>query len=564
YFAFLQSYFVFLVFPAIFGALSWFFLAHFSPLYAVVNCLWSVVFVEYWKRQEVDLAVTWAVRGVSAVKAKNIDFKANRMVRDPVTGEFVPTFSMTQRLLRQLLQIPFALLAAVLLGALIALCFAIEVFIEDVYDGPLKGILVYVPMAIITLFMPYLQNPLSDIATKLATYENYEIASMHETALVQKMFVLDFITSFLPIFLVAFVYLPFGDQIVPYLNFHHAIVRIVQFIGMGDDTCNFVRPGFSVDPERLKYQIIYFAVSAQGMNFINEVLLPFLKRKGFNKFEEYKRKTKYANKLSGPSLLGSNDALEEAAFLYRVRKEAELEDYDVNTDLREMCEQFGYLSLFSVVWPLTAVAFLIGNWFELRSDALKICYEKKRPVPWRVDTIGPWLDHLGLLAWLGSLSSAALVFLFTGDTVETQNHKHSFSDTYYLHATGLLLTIFFSEHLYLLARISARVVLARFESPGLKKERGEKYLLRKRYMEESLALDDQLDGFENLQVGGQQEGDRDGLGLASSRAASSCPSPAVGLNGRFWSRQRQLDRVVDVGNSIIARSEAGSGRSKLQ
>lgn len=54
--------------------------------------------------------------------------------------------------------------------------------------------------------------------------------------------------------------------------------------------------------------------------------------------------------------------------------------------------QFGYLTLFSPVWPLASVSFLINNWIELRSDAVKICVEMKRPVPHRADSIGPWLE----------------------------------------------------------------------------------------------------------------------------------------------------------------------------
>jgi hypothetical protein len=51
-------------------------------------------------------------------------------------------FPATKRLRRQLLQIPFAIAAAIVLGALIATCFGIEVFISEIYDGPLKWILV--------------------------------------------------------------------------------------------------------------------------------------------------------------------------------------------------------------------------------------------------------------------------------------------------------------------------------------------------------------------------------------------------------------------------------------
>lgn len=73
---------------------------------------------------------------------KNRDFKPEKEVQDEVTGEVRKVFPWKKRLLRQLLQIPFALVAAGLLGAIIATCFAIEIFISEVYNGPLKSYLV--------------------------------------------------------------------------------------------------------------------------------------------------------------------------------------------------------------------------------------------------------------------------------------------------------------------------------------------------------------------------------------------------------------------------------------
>ncbi|RDW87895.1 hypothetical protein BP5796_03589 [Coleophoma crateriformis] len=528
YFAFLQCYFAFLIFPTGIGSIAWLFFGHCSPLYAIVNCLWSVIFIEYWKRREVDLSVTWEVRGVSAVKSRNADFKHEKMVEDPVTGETVAYFSPTKRICRQLLQIPFALIAASLLGALIALCFAIEVFIEEVYMGPLKSLLVYLPMTIITALMPLLQDPLSNIATRLVEFENYETVDAREGALVQKMFVLDFITSFLPAFLVAFVYVPFGTKIVPYLNFHGLVSVLVKMVGMESETIGHTNVEFSSDPDRLKYQIIYFAVSAQGMNLINEVILPFAKRKGLNSFKRYR--STHSNR---SSIIRYNDAPEEMEFLNRVRQEAGLTDYDVNTDLREMCEQFGYLSLFSVVWPLTAVAFLIGNWVELRSDAYKIFYEKKRPIPWRVDTIGPWLDHLGFIAWLGSLSSAALVYLFHGGGVHSSN---------VVQTTGLLVTIFVSEHIYLFAQVIVRKLLGKIESPEMMTKRREKYLLRKRYVAENFEEGEPTAPEEIKTAGGVEE-------LS---------------NDAFWLQNKEADRAVKSGMLIIARGSLRSRRTRTQ
>ena len=142
YFAFLQSYFSFLLFPAAFGFGAWLILGQFSWFYAIVNCLWSIVFFEHWKQKEVDLAVRWGVRGVSKIQHPRPQFQFEREAQDPVTGEIIKVYSPYKRLSRQLLQVPFALACVVILGGLIMSCFAIEVFITEVYTGPFKQYLV--------------------------------------------------------------------------------------------------------------------------------------------------------------------------------------------------------------------------------------------------------------------------------------------------------------------------------------------------------------------------------------------------------------------------------------
>lgn len=142
YFAFLQSYFMFQIFPAAFGLSCWVLLGQYSHIYAIVNCIWSVVFIEYWKKQEIDLAVQWGVRGVSKIRHTRPQFKHESEAKDPVTGEEIKVYSPLKRLARQLLQVPFAITAALVLGGLIAMCFGIEIFISEIYDGPFKTYLV--------------------------------------------------------------------------------------------------------------------------------------------------------------------------------------------------------------------------------------------------------------------------------------------------------------------------------------------------------------------------------------------------------------------------------------
>jgi anoctamin-10 len=302
--------------------------------------------------------------------------------------------------------------------------------------------------------------------------------------MVSKIFVLNFITSYLPIFLTAFVYVPFAHVIVPHLDVFQLAVK-----PFGEDEKQMAAPkaDFQINPDRLKKQIIYFTVTAQIVNFALEIVVPYIKRKVFHKVKEVKA-DRAAKRGGGAASPGADDHPEEKDFLVRARHEAELSAYDVTTDFREMIVQFGkplqaslrvmlnllgYLSLFSVIWPVTGLSFLINNFIELRGDALKITIESQRPVPWRADSIGPWLDALGFLAWLGSLTSAALVYLFSGTGLGPDGHPWN------VKGWGLILTMFFSEHIYLGIKIAVGKALSKIDSPGLQKERSERYLVRK-------------------------------------------------------------------------------------
>jgi anoctamin-10 len=70
-----------------------------------------------------------------------------------------------------------------------------------------------------------------------------------------------------------------------------------------------------------------------------------------------------------------------------------------------MVTQFGYVTIWSIVWPLAPIFALINNYVELRADAVKICKHVRRPVGDRVETIGSWLETLVGLSFRLFLSS---------------------------------------------------------------------------------------------------------------------------------------------------------------
>lgn len=346
---------------------------------------------------------------------------------------------------------------------------------------------------------------------------------------------MNFITSYLGIFLTAFVYVPFGSLIVPYLDIFQLTAKP---FAENEKQLSTPQPGnFVINPDRLRKQVIYFTVTAQIVNFAMETIMPYVKRRAFSKYQDMK--TDRAAKKSGASPdAAANDSPEEADFLARVRSESELDVYDVTTDLREMVVQFGYLALFSVVWPLTACSFVVNNWIELRSDAVKICVEMQRPTPHRADSIGPWLDSLSFLTWLGSITAAALVYLFSNGGMGPGGTPGD------IQGWALLLTIFFSEHIHILVRMAVRHGISKIDSPGMQKERSEQLQVRKRYLQESM-------GENAMELPPPMESEKITRASLEEDARQGTLKTSTPTD-HFWSRQRSWEESAKVGGRLIA------------
>lgn len=387
---------------------------------------------------------------------------------------------------------------------------------------------------------------LVQVATKLNDFENYETQAAYDTALTQKIFVINFITSYLPIFLTAFVYIPFASLIVPHLDVFHLTVR--PFVSKEKATTT--RGNFTIDPDRLRKQVIYFTVTAQVVGLGMETVVPYLKQRFARQYKEYKKKkngrtdTGLERETKRPRQHSYSDHRDEVEFLTRVRKEADRDDYDVTDDLREMCIQFGYLALFSPVWPLVPVSFLINNWVELRSDFFKIIIDCRRPTPVRVDTIGPWLDTLGFLSWVGSITSAALVYMFNTSTHGPKGEPSA------IKGWALLLTIFFAEHLYLIVRFVVQTTMAKFVPHNVRREKTEQYMIRKRYLESTLGARSS-DDEEDLTAKDESMELSDITRKSLEEDARAWAKHNTNPEERFWMRQKGWREAVTVGTSII-------------
>jgi anoctamin-10 len=194
-----------------------------------------------------------------------------------------------------------------------------------------------------------------------------------------------------------------------------------------------------------------------------------------------------------------------------------------------------------VVWPLTACSFLVNNWIEVRADAVKICVEMQRPLPWRDDTIGPWLDALSFLSWFGSITTSALVYMFSNDGMGRDGTPHV------MKAWALLLTVFLSEQSFLAVRWAVRKGISKLDSPGRQKERRHRFMVRKRYIDENVAEISRKPGLPALTG---EEVDRASLEEEARRGSLHQTT----AKDRFWARQKGWSETLNFGARLIERN----------
>lgn len=104
--------------------------------------LWSLVFLEVWKRKEKELAIQWGVRNYSKNEKRRTEFKGDTWVKDQVTEEDTPEISAYRLLGRRLVALPGVAVGAVFLSLIVGFVFVLQLFLHEYYNGPLHQFLV--------------------------------------------------------------------------------------------------------------------------------------------------------------------------------------------------------------------------------------------------------------------------------------------------------------------------------------------------------------------------------------------------------------------------------------
>ncbi|KAG6832166.1 hypothetical protein H0H92_004897 [Tricholoma furcatifolium] len=481
YFAFLAFYTKALIFPALLGLVFYFYGTPYSPVYSTLLFIWSVIFVESWRVRERILSLRFETRGSFRVEKRRHDYK--------------PGFTWWKRETRILASIPLITLCAGILVALLTGIFVFEAFATQLYTGPGKQY----------IFLQLYQV----MAVHLTAWENHSHQSSYSSSLTIKTFALNALVAYLGLALSAFVYVPFGEGVMQVLQtslFRDAtgILSEAANITMSDVVSSMSTPVPSqslwdvnkssakqkLNPGRLKEQMFAYTVTNQVVDTFTEVGLPFVLRA----VASFRNGKKGLLPPSSPSEKNKNGVkkrvvfederekggLAEREFLDHVRSQVALPEYELFQDYSEMVTQFGYVALWSSIWPLASVMALLNNFLELRSDAFKMTVHNRRPIPIRTETIGPWLEALTCLSWLTAVTNSALVYLFcprseTSCSSSSNSHfdrlnkvqqylflgvEDGYVETKELLMTALLIA-FAASHGYFFVRVIVRHVIER-------------------------------------------------------------------------------------------------------
>eukprot|EP00753_Platysulcus_tardus_P014758 PLAT4453.1.p1 GENE.PLAT4453.1~~PLAT4453.1.p1 ORF type:complete len:397 (-),score=118.11 PLAT4453.1:26-1045(-) len=236
--------------------------------------------------------------------------------------------------------------------------------------------LLLLPPLMYGLLIPTLDWLFTALATRLNEWENYRAESHYQNHLILKVFSFRSVNSFISLYYYAF-------------SSNHSLFQ-------------------------LSVQLGSFMIAGQLWNNLIEVVLPWLRRKWVRYW---------------------NPAADEVFSAYEQFK---LAKYNTFEDYAEMLIQFGYVTLFSMAFPLAPLCALVNNLIELRSDAFKLCHAKQRPIARKAAGIGAWYTVLEMMSIAAVLTNCAHLGITSG-----QISAYFPSIT----AAGKLLVVFVFEHI---------------------------------------------------------------------------------------------------------------------
>ncbi|XP_062856918.1 anoctamin-10 isoform X2 [Trichomycterus rosablanca] len=324
---------------------------------AVFSMIWSTVFMELWKRRSSALSYQWGTLTLTERFMEPRPEFHGELGTNPVTGRLEPLFPDWKRQLRVglgSLPVVGVFLCLVVLGMVgFYYCESTMSAFHKAHGSIITAALSYSPSIIHIVYTNMLGNVYRSVALRLTEWENHREESSFQYHHTTKVLVFTFFNNFAVLF-------------------HIAI--------------------FKQNLPLLRKRLSSLLILSQLVNQFTEVVVPYLVDRFFS---------------SPQKQLKEDDPAAD-----HMQAEGSLPPFPgLFAEYIELLVQFGYLSLFSCVYPLTAMLLLLNNITEIRGDAYKLCRLFRKPFSPPEAGIGVWLTAFEALAFFSVMTNCWLLFL---------------------------------------------------------------------------------------------------------------------------------------------------------
>ncbi|XP_044267516.1 anoctamin-10 isoform X1 [Tribolium madens] len=384
YFTFLGFYTATLVVPVFVGLLQLMIYSETMSLFCVFNVVWVTLVLEIWKRKSNELAFKWGTIGMTSLDEPRPNFRGS-MGYDAITGKLQPQSPRYMTYIKMYcVSIPIVFLCLVAAFVMMLASFWLEEYFKQTRTS--DDLIILFPSIVYSILVYIINCYYRKLATFLTEWENHRTQSQHDRHRVTKLVLFEFVNNFMSLFYIAFV------------------VR---------------------DMEMLRSQLQTMLIIFQLISHVQEAVLPLAVKYYGSKFTSWKKqlfsskkhsKSKFYKVPTEDQLVPVLKSLPQIPIddsrLDSANKEGEMEDYEgTYDDYLELFIQFGYIFLFSPVYPIAAFWALFNNILEIRADAFKLCKIYQRPMSRRVKDIGAWQRCFEIIGAMSIMTNCGLLCL---------------------------------------------------------------------------------------------------------------------------------------------------------
>lgn len=332
----------------------------FNRIYTLGLTGWAIYFVVNWIY---NLKPNY-VKSLSQIQQLKLFVRKNYTAkRDP----------HSKVILKKCAFIPVMMGFVTLLVSLQLFCFSVEIFITQLYTGPLGFILSLLPTILNTVFVQIVTQLYNKFfVDKFVKWEN----GLHPgKSVMEKNFVLTFFINYTPLLITLFLYLPLNYKVA--LSLKHSVSRFTGLLHIPITENDYI-----VDIQRYRKQIFFFTIPNQIIPLALDNVLPL----ALNWYSRYQRENKKPNddftiiekymKKHYPKDLPYWTNFDSCQNSY-------WGEFNCDQNVVKLMIEFGFMLLFSTLWPLSPLFYLLANQLVLYLDyyrAIKKCRPISLPI----------------------------------------------------------------------------------------------------------------------------------------------------------------------------------------